>query len=68
VPVGEPHDAPEGGDEVVGDALVEQVAHRVHEDALRLLPQQRLFEHLRLKGQPKAVPVVRLVRHCHQPQ
>ena len=40
--------------------LVEQVAHRVDEDRLRLLPLERQVEHLRLERELEAVRVVRL--------
>jgi hypothetical protein len=40
--------------------LVKQVAHRVHENALRLLPSQRDFQHVRMQRQRESVAVIRL--------
>ena len=56
MPVGKLHDAGERGDVVVGDALVEQVAHRVHEDHLRARPPERLGE--LLGHQPEVEPLL----------
>jgi hypothetical protein len=43
----------------IRDADVKEVAHRVHEDRLRLLPRERELEHLRLEREREAVPTFR---------
>ena len=60
VPVRAPHHVEHALDVRERHILVEQVAHRVHEDRLRLLPLERQLQHLRLQRELEAVPVVRL--------
>ncbi len=60
VPVRAVHDVEDALDVLERHVLVEEVAHRVDEDCLRLLPSQRELEHVRLQRQLEAVAVVRL--------
>ena len=53
-------------DVVVGNVLVEQVAHRVDEDHLRRAPPQRLRELLRDEPQIEAL-LVRMAWHAAEP-
>ena len=60
------HDRKNLADVFDGNVLVKEIAHRVDEDSLRLLPSQRKLEHVWLKGHLKAVNVVGLA-HGLQP-
>lgn len=60
VPVRAAHDVEDALDVLDRHIFVEEIAHRVDEDRLRLFPLQRKVEHLRLKRERKAVPIVRL--------
>jgi hypothetical protein len=47
------------GDELVGDLLVEEVAHRVDEHHPRLAPAQRLLEHVLVQRHAEPGPDAR---------
>src|SRR5215212_2221561 len=57
VPVGPHHGVEDAMDEVAGDVFVEQIRHRVDEDAAGLFPSQREVETLRPEAGIKALLV-----------
>ena len=60
MPVRAVHDIEDAFDVVSRDLFMEEIAHRVDEDALRGLPVKRQFQHLRLQRELKSIPVVGL--------
>lgn len=59
MPVGPSHDVEDALDERERNVFVEEVAHRVYENRLRLSPVERQLQHLRLERQLETVAVVR---------
>jgi len=69
VPVGSVHDVKDFVNVIRRHLLMEQIAHRVDEDNLRLFPFERRFEGLSLNGELETVLVVGLAHgfeaRCH---
>lgn len=60
MPVSLPHNLEDFGDELEGHTLVEEIAHRVDKDALRLFPFEGSLQEMLVKRQPEAVAIIRL--------
>ena len=66
MPMGMPHDVENLLYVLERHIFVEQVAHRVHENSLRLFPPQRQLEHVRLQRQPEPVAIVPLAHRLRR--
>lgn len=60
MPVRPRHDIEHALDVLDRHVLVKEVAHRVHEDRLRLPPPKGQLQHVRLEGEREPVPIIRL--------